>query len=1063
MTLDPRRIALKNLRRNFTDRDYERGEGYFKQGRASLEHQTNNGSDELTLFTTNRGSGGRIYDQEIHLERVGNRVVVEGFCDCPVGYNCKHVVAGCLVWHAQAQKHSFDEWLSLFEQVSSPQDPQEQALLYHLQTTSGNPPDWEVRVIPVKRLRSGEWSKGRSLSRSSLRHLSPGPYGMDWLDVDIISLLDACDSRYWEPMARLRGTLGGVALRLMLQTGRFYLDEEPRRAPLKQGAPIAAPAMWRKQGAEGYRLTFDVSTGLEIIPLEPLHYLDRQNSCIGELQTPQGLTGQQLDLLTTAPAVSEKEAKKISRMLVMRDSPIPPPIEVAMERYSVAPTPVLGLTLDRQSALMEARLGFDYDGFVFDATAESTTKTLERDGKILRIERDQAHEAQARTRLHDLGLMPNEQEPGVHIRRFDPAQPQQILADWFEFLENRVEPLRQAGWRVDFADRTPSQLSTVEEIDAEVTQSENDWFSLRFDLELEGQKIPLLPLVSTLLEHYRPGNLPQTLYLDAGQGRYLAVSAQRIEPILQTIIDLYDRESGEDALKLSLLDSPRLLELGDARVKGGVELQKMAQRLKDFKRVKPAKLPSSFKGKLRTYQQTGLDWLQFLRQYQLGGILADDMGLGKTVQTLAHLAVEKRGRRMKRPSLIIAPTSLMGNWRREAAQFTPNLNVLVLHGPNRSDHFEQLDQYDLVFTTYPLLPRDGEVLCQQAWHYLILDEAQQIKNPKSQAAQWVRELEANHRLCLTGTPMENHLGELWAQFDFLLPGFLGAQEQFTRNYRTPIEKEGDGEKLQRLVRRTAPFMLRRVKDQVAKELPQKTELLRTAPLGDRQAVLYESIRLTMEKRVRKAIAQKGLARSHITILDALLKLRQVCCDPKLLPAGTRGVKNAESAKMEMLMELLPEMLDEGRRILLFSQFTKMLGLIETEIQKLGIGYAKLTGQTRKRDEAIQTFRQGEVNLFLISLKAGGVGLNLTEADTVIHYDPWWNPAVEHQATDRAHRIGQKKPVFVYKLVTEGTVEERILALQARKQGLADQVYGKGRKSRELPVDEETIQSLLAGI
>ncbi len=1063
MTLDPRQISLINLRRNFSDRDYERGEEYFKQGRASLADQVNDGSDELTLFTTNRGGGGRLYDQEIHLERVGNRVVVEGYCDCPVGYNCKHVVAGCLVWHAQVQNQSFDDWLSLFERVSSPQPPQEHALLYHLQNTPGNQPDWEIRVIPTKRLRNGVWSKGRHISRSSLRPLSPGPYGMDWLDVDIIPLLDACDSRYWEPVARLRGILGGVALRLMLQSGRFYLDEEPRRDPLKSGASIPASPMWRKQETEGYHLVFDIPPGLEVIPVEPLHYLDRQNRRIGPLQTPEGLAQKQVDLLTTAPTVSETQAKTISKMLVMRDSPIPPPIEVEMERYRVAPTPVLGLSLDRQSALMEARLGFDYDGITFDATAESATKTLERDGKIFRVARDREREAEARTRLLGLGMTPNEQKPGVYIQRFDPAEPQQILADWFEFLENRVEPLRREGWRVDFEERTPSQLSTVEAIDAEVTQSENDWFSLRFDLELEGQSIPLLPLVSTLLEHYRPGSLPQTLYLDAGQDRYLAVPAQRVEPILQTIIDLYDRASGEDALKLSLLDSPRLLELGEARVKGGVELQKMARRLKGFKQVKTVKLPGGFKGKLRAYQQTGLDWLQFLRQYQLGGILADDMGLGKTVQTLAHLAVEKRGRRMKRPSLIIAPTSLMGNWRREAALFTPNLSVLVLHGPNRSDHFEQLDQYDLVLTTYPLLPRDGEVLRQQVWHYLVLDEAQQIKNTKSQAAQWVRELEANHRLCLTGTPMENHLGELWAQFDFLLPGFLGNQEQFTRNYRTPIEKEGDGEKLQRLVRRTAPFMLRRVKDQVAKELPQKTELLRVAPLGDRQAALYESIRLTMEKRVRQAIAQKGLARSHITIFDALLKLRQVCCDPRLLPAGTRGVKNAESAKLEMLMELLPEMLDEGRRILLFSQFTKMLGLIETEIQKLGIGYTKLTGQTRKRDEAIQVFRQGEVNLFLISLKAGGVGLNLTEADTVIHYDPWWNPAVEHQATDRAHRIGQKKPVFVYKLVTEGTVEERILALQARKQELADQVYGKGRKSRELPVDAETIQSLLAGI
>jgi SNF2 family DNA or RNA helicase len=259
-------------------------------------------------------------------------------------------------------------------------------------------------------------------------------------------------------------------------------------------------------------------------------------------------------------------------------------------------------------------------------------------------------------------------------------------------------------------------------------------------------------------------------------------------------------------------------------------------------------------------------------------------------------------------------------------------------------------------------------------------------------------------------------------------------------------------------------MLRRTKEIVASELPPKSELLRTVPIEGRQAALYESIRLTMEKKVRDAIAKKGLSRSHITILDALLKLRQVCCDPRLLPAGTgarKGDKGVHSAKLAMLMELLLELLDEGRRILLFSQFTSMLGLIEEELEGANIAYVKLTGQTRKREEAIDTFRRGEVNLFLISLKAGGVGLNLTEADTVIHYDPWWNPAVESQATDRAHRIGQDKPVFVYKLITEGTVEEKILALQARKQQLADSVYGKGNEEGELLIDADTINSLLA--
>ncbi len=429
---------------------------------------------------------------------------------------------------------------------------------------------------------------------------------------------------------------------------------------------------------------------------------------------------------------------------------------------------------------------------------------------------------------------------------------------------------------------------------------------------------------------------------------------------------------------------------------------------------------------------------------------------------LAHLAVEKRAGRMQYPSLIVAPTSLMSNWQREAATFTPGLKVLVLQGPERAERFECIDQANLVLTTYPLLPRDREILLAQEWHYVILDEAQQVKNPRAQAAQVVRRLKATHRLCLTGTPMENHLGELWAQFDFLMPGFLGDQQTFRRQYRTPIEKHGDSEKLQLLTRRTAPFLLRRTKDLVASELPPKTELLRTVALESKQALLYESVRLTMEKKVRKSIARRGLARSHIVVLEALLKLRQVCCDPRLLPAATHGAPAAGSAKFNLLFELLPELLEEGRRILLFSQFTTMLGLIEREVKRRGMAYAKLTGKTRKRDAAIETFRSGAADLFLISLKAGGVGLNLTEADTVIHYDPWWNPAVEHQATDRAHRIGQGKPVFVYRLVAEGTVEERMLTLQERKQQLADQVHGNGRAPDQPPIDEATVEALLGG-
>lgn len=451
--------------------------------------------------------------------------------------------------------------------------------------------------------------------------------------------------------------------------------------------------------------------------------------------------------------------------------------------------------------------------------------------------------------------------------------------------------------------------------------------------------------------------------------------------------------------------------------------------------------------------------MQFLREYHFAGILADDMGLGKTIQTLSHILLEKEAGRLTSPALVVAPTSLMGNWQAEAARFAPALRVLLLHGPQRAQHFEQMGQYDLVLTTYALLPRDEAVLRRQHFHLLILDESQYIKNSNSQAAQTAALLPVTHRLCLTGTPLQNHLGELWAQFHFLMPGLLGDQKTFNAEFRKPIEKLGDGARNAFLVRRIKPFLLRRTKDTVAKELPAKTEMVREVELAGAQRDMYETVRLAMAEKVRTAIAAKGLARSQIVILEALLKLRQVCCDPRLV-AGACKKGAAPSAKLMALMEMLEALLAEGRKVLVFSQFTSMLALIEEQLRERGIAYALLTGDTKDRSAQVNTFQQGSVPLFLISLKAGGVGLNLTAADTVIHYDPWWNPAAENQATDRAWRIGQDKPVFVYKLIAKGTLEEKIQEMQRRKAELADAVLAQG-PAQALAITQDDLQAIFA--
>jgi SNF2 family DNA or RNA helicase len=415
------------------------------------------------------------------------------------------------------------------------------------------------------------------------------------------------------------------------------------------------------------------------------------------------------------------------------------------------------------------------------------------------------------------------------------------------------------------------------------------------------------------------------------------------------------------------------------------------------------------------------------------------MGLGKTVEALAHMLVEKREGRLDRPCLVVCPTSVVPNWCAEAARLAPELRVLSLHGADRATRFGEIANSDLVVTTYALLPRDADRLLAVEWHLAVLDEAQAIKNVATKATQIACRIQARHRLCLTGTPVENHLGELWSQFAFLMPGLLGDAKRFARVFRTPIEKRQDGERRAVLAARLKPFLLRRTKAVVAADLPPKSEIVSPLELSGPQRDLYETVRLAMHEKVRQEVAAKGFARSRIVILDALLKLRQVCCDPRLVKlAAARKV--SASAKLAHLMDMVPALVEDGRRILLFSQFTSMLDLIKPELVRAGIAFAELRGNTIDRAGPVARFQNGKVPLFLISLRAGGTGLNLTAADTVIHYDPWWNPAVEDQATDRAHRIGQDKSVFVYKLVAQGTVEERMIELQQRKRALASGIY-----------------------
>ena len=646
------------------------------------------------------------------------------------------------------------------------------------------------------------------------------------------------------------------------------------------------------------------------------------------------------------------------------------------------------------------------------------------------------------------------------------------LQEVLEFNAEGLPLLRELGWEIDIDPSWPARLHSGDvSFQTVFEQSDNDWFSLALKLDVDGTALDLtntiLQLVASLpLDDV--GNLVEGFDLDdflADFAFHLNLPDGTMVPVqgvdLAGFIEAFLEAHG--LTRFHMADAGRAARLVEALDgcgapwDGGTEILELGKRLRILAAASGEDQPASLKAELRPYQTQGYGWLKALSESGFGGILADDMGLGKTVQALSlllHCHVEGKA---EHPSLLVIPTSLVSNWLNEAARFAPDLKVLCLHGSKRHQRFDQIGTHDLVLTTYPLIHRDHEALFAHEYELAILDEAQAVKNPAASVAKHIRQIKARQRIALTGTPLENNLTELWALFDWLIPGFLGDRKGFGAEYRKPIEQRGDRARQRLLSDRVKPFLLRRTKDEVVEDLPPKTVIDESVALTGEQALLYESVRGAMDARVRAAVAERGLSGSRITVLDALLKLRQVCCDPRLVKLDA-AAKVKESAKRDRLLEILEELVSENRKVLVFSQFVEMLRLIETDVRNRGWLYAMLHGQTRDRAAAIERFQSGDAQLFLISLKAGGTGLNLTAADTVVLYDPWWNPAVERQAMDRAHRIGQDKPVFVYRLYSENTVETAIKAMQAQKQALADALF-EGTGGGALALTEDDLANL----
>nr|WP_189665573.1 SNF2-related protein [Pseudomonas oryzicola] len=1074
-----------------------RGRTYAAQERTRILSQHG-----ATVEATCKGSAGQTYQQTIQLLLNHGDLRVFGRCSCPVALNCKHCVAALL--QLQDGPHGPDTaapaeqaalslppdlnlWVQALESPAQPAPALEPArkgpaIYYRIHMEREH-----CRLEPLKATRQadGTLKISRITSMPEMIYYTPRYVTED--DARLLRLIDA-RSQTITPVVQLEGKQGAELYDYALATGRLLFEDDV--APLCPGPELDAEFRWVRLDNGSYRGAWyhDGHLPLQVLPIEPMHYVDRQSHQTGKLR--HDLDPFIASQLARAPVVPEHLVIPLSHRLNALNRQVPTPTAVSTEQIEgIRPTGRLTLGSLEFSAYMpktgrmqrqlqhRAALAFDYDGL---RASGNDDKPLTRliGNTSQRIQRQPQAEQALRKVLRDFGFKAATRQSKALP---DSAGEMLQLPDdeaWLRFAREGLPRLREAGWNIDIQRDFAFNLQEVDDWYASIDEAPgHEWFDLELGIVVDGQRHSLLPIVLQLLrsnpELLRPSELARRsddehLLIDLNRGRLdapalrVALPYGRIKAVMGTLGELYlhDDATGP-SLRLDRADAARLNEIEGLplRWEGGEQVRDLGRRLRDARdlQVQP---PAGLQASLRPYQQQGLNWLQALREMGTGGILGDDMGLGKTLQALAHLLLEKESGRLSAPALAVMPTSLIPNWLDEAQRFAPDLRVLALHGPGRSKHFAKLHDYDLVLTTYALVPRDLEHLRAHTWQVLVLDEAQNIKSSTSKAALAVCELQAGQRVCLTGTPMENNLGELWSIFHFLMPGWLGDLKRFNQDYRTPIERHGDSERMAHLANRIRPFLLRRTKEQVATELPAKTEMVHWVELSDAQRDTYEAVRVAMDKKVRDEIARNGAARSQIVILDALLKLRQVCCDLRLVKGVESKGNQADKGKLGALLEMLEELLSEGRRVLLFSQFTSMLALIEEELHKRKIRYSLLTGDTRDRRTPVQQFQQGDSEVFLISLKAGGVGLNLTAADTVIHFDPWWNPASENQATDRAYRIGQDKPVFVFKLITRGTVEEKIQLLQQEKAALAAGLLDGGQAGQWRLGDEE-IEALFA--
>jgi len=1025
------------------------------------------------------GEAGRSYEQVLKLAREPTGLTITGECTCSSKRKCRHIAAILLkLFHEQGKSLADDgieaglppttpqveRWLAAVTEAALPKnsfpDDVSQRLVYLLdleETPEGC--SASIRVESAKYQRGGQWSETTQYRTSNLSNHQFAKYVRP-SDVKLLRALDdACE--HLEVTFASYGLTGvgmGALLGELVATGRLYW-RAPGSKPLKGGKTKSGNAGWEMDLVGDQRFRVE-GVGRHVLPTVPPIYVDEDAGLCGFVEV--GLDPELAGQLLAGPVIRPEYSRRVKSGLAAACQCAKLPLPSALPPPRVIKTvPTVRLTIltskTRYKPLAKsshswlkpagASLEFLYGGFA--ATGLGHELRVLDGGKPITFLRDPELEATCRSQLLDGGwsqatdskswdpFSPNEEGWLLNPSRVPPNQ-EGLEQDFAGFVHVRLPELRELGWEIVSNRRTELTVQEVRSISAELSEDSSEYLQIRLFSDIAGARVDLRDAIKFGMNH---SDLFQRdiMYFGSESEGLLALPSKRVAQVIDAVDSLAGPSSHwADSWaipKARLAEADVLSDVVDELTTLG-RLTEFADGLREAPSAAGAVLSPRFIGEMRPYQQQGLAWLQLLARFGIGGILADDMGLGKTVQALAFIASQRDSQKEPKPFLIVAPTSTLPNWEAEAAKFTPSLRLLKLHGPTRRLLFSEIDCSDVVLTSFTLLAKDAEALHQHEFAGVILDEAQMIKNSATHVARAAYATKSPFRLAMSGTPIENNLDELWSLFRFVTPGLLGTSPEFKRDFRIPIEVGRNSEVHGRLAKRIRPFILRRTKETVAKELPAKVTVAERVELEEQQRALYERIRGSVANRIQATLADKGFDKSRMEVLEALLRLRQACCDPRLLPDDLRG-SDHESGKLTRLMEMVDELVAQNRRALVFSQFTSMLDLIEPELKARNVPFLRLSGDTRDRATPVQRFQNGEAPIFLISLRAGGTGLNLTAADTVVHFDPWWNPAVENQATDRAHRIGQDKTVFVYKLVAANTVEERILELQERKAALAE--------------------------